>query len=55
VIDGRVSLDGDSVRTGDAAKITGETELGLSRDVGAEIILVDFPMAFESVGVWAGD
>ena len=27
VIDGRLSLDGDSLRTGDAAKITGEIEL----------------------------
>ncbi len=29
VIDGRLSLDGDSLRTGDAAKVTGEIELEL--------------------------
>jgi redox-sensitive bicupin YhaK (pirin superfamily) len=55
VIDGRLSLDGDSLRTGDAAKVTGEIELQLSTEVGAELILIDVPLEFESVGVWAGD
>jgi len=55
LIDGRLSLDGDALGTGDAAKITGETELRLSTDVGAEVILIDVPLEFESVGVWAGD
>jgi redox-sensitive bicupin YhaK (pirin superfamily) len=55
VIDGRLSLNSDTLRTGDAAKVTGETELGLSPDVGAELILIDVPLEFESVGVWAGD
>jgi quercetin 2,3-dioxygenase len=54
-IDGRLSVDGESLSTGDAAKITGETELGFSTDVGAELILIDVPLEFESVGVWAGD
>jgi hypothetical protein len=36
-------------------RINGETELGLSTDVGAELILIDVPLAFEPVGVWAGD
>jgi quercetin 2,3-dioxygenase len=54
VIDGRLSVDGESLSTGDAAKITGETDLGLSTDVGAELILIDVPLEFESVGVWAG-
>ena len=39
VIDGRLSLDGESLRTGDAAKITGEVELELATDVAAELIL----------------
>jgi hypothetical protein len=26
-----------------------------STDVGAELILIDIPLEFESVGVWAGD
>ena len=54
VIDGRLSLDGDSLRTGDAAKITGEIELSLATDVAAELILIDVPLEFEPVGVWAG-
>jgi hypothetical protein len=48
-------VDGESLSTGDAAKITGETELGLNTDVGAELILIDVPLEFESVGLWAGD
>jgi quercetin 2,3-dioxygenase len=55
VIDGRLSIDGDSLMTGDAAKITGEIELELTTEVAAELILIDVPLEFESVGVWAGD
>ena len=55
VIDGRVSIDGESLRTGDAAKVTGEIDLQLTTDVGAELILIDVPLEFESVGVWAGE
>ena len=55
VIDGRLSLDGESLRTGDAAKVTGEVELELATEVGAELILIDVPLEFEPVGVWAGD
>ena len=53
VIEGRLSLNGDSLRTGDAAKITGQAALDLSTEVGAELILVDVPLEFEPVGVWA--
>ena len=55
MIDGRLSLDGDSLGTGDAAKITGEIELELATEVAAELILIDVPLEFEAVGVWAGD
>jgi hypothetical protein len=55
VIDGRLSLDGESLSTGDAAKVTGEIELGLATEVAAELILIDVPLEFASVGVWAGD
>ena len=55
VIDGRLSLNGDSLRTGDAAKITGEARLDLSTDIGAELILIDVPLEFEAIGVWAGE
>jgi redox-sensitive bicupin YhaK (pirin superfamily) len=55
VIDGRVELEGDQLRTGDAAKIAGEAELELRTDLAAELILIDVPLEFESVGVWAGE
>ncbi len=55
VIDGRLSLDGDPLRTGDAAKVTGEATLQLTTEVAAELILIDVPLEFEPVGVWAGE
>jgi hypothetical protein len=54
VIDGRIDVDGDELRTGDAAKITGEAQLTLRTDIAAELILIDVPLEFEPVGVWAG-
>jgi len=55
LIDGRVALNGDQLRTGDAAKVSGEAVLALSTDVAAELILIDVPLEFEPVGVWAGE
>lgn len=52
LIDGRLSLNGDSLATGDAAKVTGEATLELSTDVAAELILIDVTLQFEPVGVW---
>jgi redox-sensitive bicupin YhaK (pirin superfamily) len=55
VIDGRIRLDDEeSLATGDAAKImSGDVGLAITSDVGAELILIDVPLAFEPVGVWA--
>jgi len=53
VIDGRLSLNGDELKTGDAAKVTGEAQFEMSTDVAAELILIDVPLQFEPVGVWA--
>ena len=53
VIDGRLLLNGDSLKTGDAAKITDQVQLEMSTDVAAELILIDVPLQFEPVGVWA--
>jgi hypothetical protein len=50
-----VTLDGDPLRTGDAAKVTGEADLTLQTDLAAELILIDVPLEFERIGVWAGD
>ena len=55
VIDGRLTLNGDSLRSGDAAKVTGEARLDLRTDVAAELILIDVPLEFEPIGVWAGE
>jgi hypothetical protein len=63
VIGGRVRLDGsasegdasaDELSTGDAAKITGEPKLSIKAEEESELILVDVPMTFEPVGIWAG-
>ena len=55
VIDGRLVLDGETLKTGDAAKVVGEAHLDMTSDVGAELILIDVPLEFEPVGVWAGE
>ena len=55
VIDGRVDLDGEQLATGDAAKVTGAAELTLRTDLAAELILIDVPLEFERIGVWAGE
>jgi redox-sensitive bicupin YhaK (pirin superfamily) len=55
VIDGRASLDGDPIGTGDAASIEGPLELSLVSAHAAELILIDVPLEFEPVGVWAGE
>ena len=55
VIDGRLSLNGDTLKTGDAAKVTSEAHLEMSTDVGAELILIEVPLRYEPIGVWAGE
>ena len=55
LIDGRVDVDGEPLATGDAIKVTGAAELTLRTDVSAELILVDVPVRFERIGVWAGE
>ena len=55
VIDGRVTVDDEPLRTGDALKVTGAAELTFSTDVAAELILIDVPLEYERIGVWAGE
>jgi redox-sensitive bicupin YhaK (pirin superfamily) len=55
VIDGRVAIDGDALRTGDAVKVSGEASFELTTDVAAELILIDVPLEFAAIGVWAGE
>jgi redox-sensitive bicupin YhaK (pirin superfamily) len=55
VIDGRVDLGGEWLGKGDAAKVRGAAEVSLSTAIAAELILIDIPMEFDPVGVWAGE
>jgi redox-sensitive bicupin YhaK (pirin superfamily) len=54
LIDGAVSCNGENLATGDAVKVTDETQLTIRADQLSELILVDVPMLFEPVGVWKG-
>ena len=54
VIDGRVTIDGEELRTGDAAKLTDVTDVALRTKLAAELILIDVPLEYEPIGVWAG-
>jgi quercetin 2,3-dioxygenase len=54
VIEGAVMLDGEKLATGDAAKVTDEPQIIIRAAEPSELILVDVPMQFEPVGIWAG-
>jgi hypothetical protein len=43
------------LRSGDALNVTSNADLTLRTDVAAELILIDVPLEFEPVGVWAGE
>jgi quercetin 2,3-dioxygenase len=54
LIDGRARFDGQAVATGDAAKVTDQPSLTIAADAPSELILVDVPLRFRPVGIWAG-
>jgi hypothetical protein len=54
LIEGQARFDGEPVATGDAAKVTGQPSLTIVADAPSELILVDVPMEFQPVGIWAG-
>ena len=54
LIGGAAAFDGEPVTTGDAAKVTDQASLTIRADEPSELILVDVPMRFEPVGIWAG-
>ena len=54
VIGGSATVNDKPVATGDAAVITGPEEVKVTADGVTELILVDVPLDFEPVGVWAG-
>lgn len=53
LIEGSAAFDGEQLATGDAAKVTDEAALSIRALETSELILVDVPMRFEPVGVWA--
>lgn len=54
LIEGDASFNGESVTTGDAAKVVGEPSLRIEAAADSELIFVDVPMVFEPVGIWEG-
>ncbi len=55
VIDVRVAINGDEIRTGDAAKVSGAIKPILTTHLAAELILIAVPLEFEPVVVLAGE
>jgi quercetin 2,3-dioxygenase len=53
LIEGSIVLDGQDMATGDAAKVTDQPKLRIRADGLSELILVDVPMEYQPVGVWA--
>lgn len=54
LISGDASFDAEPVTTGDAAKVTDQPSLAIRATTTSELILVDVPMRFTPVGIWAG-
>jgi redox-sensitive bicupin YhaK (pirin superfamily) len=54
LIGGQARFDGEPVATGDAAKVTGQPSLRIEAEAPSELILVDVPLRFRPVGIWAG-
>jgi quercetin 2,3-dioxygenase len=52
IIDGGVLLDTEELLSGDAAKVSQQSELVIQARVLSELILVHVPMQFRAVGIW---
>jgi len=53
LIAGAVRVNQDRLSTGDAAKIFGPEEVTIAADEATELILIDVPVRYTPVGVWA--
>jgi redox-sensitive bicupin YhaK (pirin superfamily) len=53
LIGGEVTFDGEPAATGDAAKVTAQHALRVRATAPSELILVDVPLDFKPVGIWA--
>ncbi|MDQ3932305.1 MAG: hypothetical protein M3252_05645, partial [Actinomycetota bacterium] len=54
VIGGAATFNDEKVATGDAAKVQGREEFAVEAVEETELILVDVPLRFQPVGIWAG-
>jgi quercetin 2,3-dioxygenase len=54
LLDGEATFDDEPVATGDAAKVTDQDALHIQATAPSELILVDVPLEFKRVGIWAG-
>jgi len=52
-IEGQATLEGEPVRTGDAAMVEGEPAIEIAANLPTELIMIDVPMQWTPVGVWA--
>lgn len=52
-IEGQATLEGEPVRTGDAAMVEGEPAIEIAASLPTELIMIDVPMQWTPVGVWA--
>ena len=55
MIAGHIDLGGEPLRTGDAAKVTGASDMRVATDYGAELIFIDVPLRLDRVDVSAGE
>lgn len=53
IMDGIARMEGEELRSGDAVKVEGPEPIDLEGVVEAHAILVEVPLEFEKVGVWA--
>jgi redox-sensitive bicupin YhaK (pirin superfamily) len=53
-IDGAATFNGQNVGAGDAAKIHGPERLTINATSDTELIVVDVPLRYRTVGVWTG-
>ena len=54
LIEGAATFGGHELTTGDAVKVTDESQLAIRASAPSELILVDVPMHFEPAGIWRG-
>jgi len=53
VLDGELRLGDERLGGGDAAKLAGPEELEVTGMEDAELILIEVPLQFRPIGVWA--